>query len=282
MKPCTVIPSETKRSRRTPWKWRAVTPRDPSTALGMTANQKLVMFLCLAFGMASLAFAQPDAEFAKANQEFAQTHFKEAIAGYEGLVRAGQWNANLFYNLGNAYFRARDFGRAILNYERALALDNHHPEATANLQIARDEARALELQPTKAERYLRFASINQFTIAAAIALWLGIFGIAALLFARRRSAAVLTLSILCLLVGVAAVWAIHTLDNGSDGRGLAIVTGNDVQARLATADTANSVLTLPPGSEIKILSTRGDWMYAALPNDLRGWIQTRNAEQVRL
>jgi tetratricopeptide (TPR) repeat protein len=230
--------------------------------------------------MAASAFAQ--AHFAKANEEFAQGHFKEAIAGYEALVRAGHWNANLFYDLGNAYFRTRDFGRAILNYERALALDNHHPEATANLQIARDEARALELQPTKLERYLQFASINQYAIAAAVAFWLGIFGIVALIFARRRSAALLTLSILCLLVGGLVVWAIHTLDNGSEGRGLAIVTGNDVQARLATADTANSVLALPPGSEIKILSTRGDWMYAALPNDLRGWIQTKNAEQVRL
>ena len=230
--------------------------------------------------VAASAFAQAD--FAKANEEFTRGHFKEAIAGYEALVGAGHWNANLFYDLGNAYFRTRDFGRAILNYERALALDNHHPEATANLQIARDEARALELQPTKLERYLQFASINQYAIAAAVAFWLGIFGIVALIFARRRSAALLSLSILCLLVGGLVVWAIHTLDNGSEGRGLAIVTGNDVQARLATADTANSVLALPPGSEIKILSTRGDWMYAALPNDLRGWIQTKNAEQVRL
>jgi tetratricopeptide (TPR) repeat protein len=230
--------------------------------------------------MASVAFAQP--EFGKANQQFAQGNFKEAIAGYEALVRGGQWNANLFYDLGNAYFRTRDFGRAILNYERALALDNHHPEATANLQIARDEARALELQPTKLERYLQFASINQYSIVAVVAAWLGIFGIVALIFARRRSAALLSLSILFLLVFGVAVWAMHTLDNGSEGRGLAIVTGNDVQARLATADTANSVLALPPGSEIKVLSTRGDWMYAALPNDLRGWIQTKNAEQVRL
>jgi len=87
---------------------------------------------------------------------------------------------------------------------------------------------------------------------------------------------------LCLLVCALAVWAIYTLDKGSKGRALAIVTGTDVQARLATADTANSVLALPAGSEIKIISTRGDWMYAALPNDLRGWIQTKNAEQVRL
>jgi hypothetical protein len=248
----------------------------------MIANQKVVTVLCFAFGMASLALGQPNAEFAKANEEFAQGHFKDAVAGYEALVRGGQWNANLFYDLGNAYFRMHDFGRAILNYERALALDNHHPEAAANLQIARDEARALELQPSKVERYLQFATVNQYSIAAAIALWLAIFAIVALTLARRRSSALVSLSVFCLLICGLAIWAIHTLDNGSEGRGLAIVTGNDVQARLATADTANSVLALPPGSEIKILSTRGDWMYAALPNDLRGWIQTKNAERVRL
>jgi hypothetical protein len=55
-----------------------------------------------------------------------------------------------------------------------------------------------------------------------------------------------------------------------------------VQARLATADTANAVLALPPGSEIKILSTRGDWLYAALPSNLRGWISVKDAERVRL
>ena len=247
----------------------------------MKSRTYLIALLFCAHSVAS-AIAQSNAEFAKANQEFAQGNFKEAIANYEALVRAGQWNANLFYDLGNAYFRTRDFGRAILNYERALALDNHHPEATANLQIARDESRGLELQPTRLERYLQFASINQYSIAAAVAFWLGLFGIVALIFARRRSPAVMSLSVLCLLVCATAVWAIHALDNGSKGRALAIVTGNDVQARLATADTANSVLALPAGSEIKILSTRGDWMYAALPNDLRGWIQTKNAEQVRL
>src|SRR4029077_14415925 len=162
-----VIPSEAKRSRGTPLKNAVVTPRDPSTALGMTGKRILSIFFILSFATASLVHAQSESEFAKANQEYAQGHFKEAIAGYEALVRAGQWNANLFYDLGNAYFRARDFGRAILNYERALALDQHHPEATANLQIARDESRALELQPTRLERYLQFASINQYGIAAA-------------------------------------------------------------------------------------------------------------------
>jgi tetratricopeptide (TPR) repeat protein len=240
----------------------------------------IVVVLCVV--SASSTFAQTDADFAKANQEYAQGHFKEAISGYEALVRAGECSANLFYDLGNAYFRTGDFGHAILNYERALALERHHPEAAANLQIARDEARALEMHQGWPERHLQFASVNQYSIAAAAAFWLASFGIVALIFARRRRATVIAMSSCCLLVFGVAIYAIYKLERGSKGRTLAIVTGKDVQARLATADTANSVLALPPGSEIKILSMRGDWVYAALPNNLRGWIPAKEAEQVRL
>ena len=231
---------------------------------------------------AGSSLAQPDTDFTKANQEYAQGHFAEAISGYETVVRAGQLSANLFYDLGNAYFRTGDFGRAILNYERSLALERHHPEATANLQIARDEARALELQQSWPERYLQFASVNQYCVGAAIAFWLAAFAIAMLIFAHRRSAALIAAFIFCLLIGAGAIYAVYTLERGGNGSALAIVTGKDVQARLATADTANSILALPPGSEVKILSTRGDWIYAALPNTLRGWIPAKDAEQVRL
>ena len=242
---------------------------------------RLLTFLLCAVSTSS-AFAQLDSDFAKANQDYAQGNFKEAISGYETLVGSGQWSANLFYDLGNAYFRTGDFGRAILNYERALVLERHHPEATANLQIARDEARALEMQQSWPERYLQFASINQYSIAAAVVFWVGVFCIVRLIFARRRSAATIALSILSLFIFAIAALATYGLDRGSKGRALAIVTGQDVQARLATADTANSVLALPPGSEVKILSTRGDWIYAVLPNNLRGWLPAKSTELVRL
>ena len=226
--------------------------------------------------------AQTNADFVNANQEYAQGHFREAIAGYEALIQAGQWKASLFYDLGNAYFRTGDFGRAILNYERALALERHHPEATANLQIARDESRALELQPGRAERYLQFASVDQYSIAGAIAFWVAAFTVVTLIFVRRRAAALIATSVFSLLISAVAIYALYTLQGGTKGDTLAIVTGKNVQARLATADTANSVLALPPGSEIQILSTRGDWIYAALPNNLRGWIPAKDAEHVRL
>ncbi|HYY14868.1 MAG TPA: hypothetical protein VE758_10600, partial [Chthoniobacterales bacterium] len=72
------------------------------------------------------------------------------------------------------------------------------------------------------------------------------------------------------------------LENGAQGKALAIVVAKDVEARLATADNAHSVLALPPGSEIQVLSTRGDWIYAELPNNLRGWLPAKSAELVRL
>jgi tetratricopeptide (TPR) repeat protein len=277
-----VIPSEVEDSRgATEGQFREV-PRLRFASLGMTRNWTLAIFFCLVFTIASSAIAQTNADFTTANQEYAQGHFKEAISGYEAVVRTGQWSANLFYDLGNAYFRTGEFGRAILNYERALALERHHPEAMANLQIARDEAHALELQQSWPERYLQFGSVNQYCIAAAIAFWLAVFAIAMLIFAHRRSTTFIVALIFCLLIGAGAIYAVVTLERGSNGTALAIVTGKDVQARLATADTANSVLALPPGSEVKILSTRGDWIYAELPNTLRGWIQAKKAEQVRL
>ncbi len=230
---------------------------------------------------ASILAAEPSAQYAKANQEYAAGDFKTAIDDYEELVRSGQDTPNLFYNLGNAYFRKNDFGRAILNYERALALDPHHPEAEANLRIARDEARALELVPNRWERIFAFADENQYALAASISFWIGIFSVAAWVWGRRGRGAI-ALSILSLLIFAIAVGASYELSRGKKGRGLAIVTGDKVEARLATADNANRVLTLPAGSEIKIVSQRGDWVYAVLPNNLRGWIPSNSAEQVRL
>jgi len=129
--------------------------------------QIVALFLFLAG--ASLASAQGNGQFAKGNQEYAAGDFDSATRDYEESVRSGNDTPNLFYNLGNAYFRKKDFGRAILNYERALALDPHHPEAQANLRIAQDEARALELIPTKLERGLAVATQNHYAVAAAVA-----------------------------------------------------------------------------------------------------------------
>src|SRR6266567_7703905 len=129
-----------------------------------------IVLSCVVLWLVSGPFlmAQAAAQFAKANQEYAAGNFKSAISDYEELVRSGQDTSNVFYNLGNAYFRQNSFGRAILNYERALALEPHHPEADANLRIARDEARGLELISSRWERLFGFATENKYVVAATV------------------------------------------------------------------------------------------------------------------
>ena len=213
--------------------------------------------------------------FAKATTEFKAGYFKAAITDYSAVVQSGEWSANLFYDLGNAYFRDSDFGRAILNYERALQLDRNHPEADANLRIARDQTHALELAPATLEKYLNFASTKSFAILAAILFW----GTIILLILRRRKVLWMTIG---LLLTASFSWAAYKLESGTRGQSVAVVVTDNVEARVATADSAKSVLALPPGSEVVILQERGDWNYAALPNDLRGWISTKAVEKVRL
>lgn len=235
-----------------------------------------------ALGSLPIAQAAPEADFAAANQAYAEGRFADAVTGYENVVRAGYWHANVFYDLGNAFYRLGNFGKAVLNYERALALDPRHPEAEANLRLAQDEARALELRKTWIERYAGMATINQYSIAAMIGFWLTIFLFLHWYFDRRRSWGRRALIALSVLVCVASGFGIFTLDNGVRGEALAIVTGKDTEARVATADSAKSILLLPAGSEIKVLSERGDWIYVSLPNEQRGWIPASSAERVRL
>jgi tetratricopeptide (TPR) repeat protein len=241
-----------------------------------------VAVIALGCATARPARAEQNPVFAKATQDYSEGHFQEAVDGYQNLVSTGQRNANLFYNLGNAWFRLGNFGEAILNYERALALDPHHPEAAANLRLVRDEARALELKRGWLDRYVEAGTSAQYSIAASIAFWFVVFCGARLFFSRRRSAALVSLIVLSIAVFAGAVFALYSLETGRKGKALAIVTGKKIEARLATADNASSVLALPPGSEIQILSQRGDWLYAALPNDLRGWIPANGAQLVRM
>ena len=228
--------------------------------------------------------AQPASDaIAKANAEYSAGNFRAAAEQYQAAVEAGTRNAALFYNLGNAWYRAGDSGQAILNYERALALQPQHPEAHANLRLAQDKARALELRPKWWDEPIARATPNQFSIALAVSFWVAAFCFAGWMLAeRRQSPLLLVLFILALMVIGVSVAALCALETGRGGSAFAIVTGEKIEARVATADNAGSVLVLPPGSEIKIISTRGDWIYAALPNDLRGWLPVGSAQRVRL
>jgi hypothetical protein len=219
-------------------------------------------------------------DFEAANQFYDQGKFSEARTRYADLEASGEWSPNLFYNLGNCDYRLGESGRAILNYERALALDPRHPEAKANLALLRNQTGA-KLPAPSWEQYM-FTGLSQDTwaIAAVVAGWMTVFGLAALATSGRRGNAGLWLATIGAVV--VAAYSGGALWLTAQERGTAIVVAKSVEARLAPADSAGLADSLPAGSRVRVLSERGDWVYCELPGEARGWVPQNTIEKVRL
>ncbi|KJU84184.1 hypothetical protein MBAV_003620, partial [Candidatus Magnetobacterium bavaricum] len=101
--------------------------------------------VCLSFLTPLTAYGSVDTAganevFQKASAYYAQGKYDSAIARYEGLLAAGVESGNLYYNLGNCYFKAGDIGRSILSYERAGRLIPHDPDLKANYEFVLSQA----------------------------------------------------------------------------------------------------------------------------------------------
>lgn len=84
------------------------------------------------------AEAKTEAEkvWERANTLYINGDYVGAAAFYEAIVDKGYISGRLFYNLGNAYFKAGELGRAVLNYNRAQKLMPYDKDVTYNLAVA--------------------------------------------------------------------------------------------------------------------------------------------------
>ena len=93
------------------------------------------MFLMVsAFGL--IAQSTEDQEFARANFYYNESKYDTALVIYEKILDDGFVSAPLLYNIGNTYFKLRNYPMAILNYEKALKLEPNNDEIKQNLAIA--------------------------------------------------------------------------------------------------------------------------------------------------
>src|SRR5690606_11741 len=72
----------------------------------------------------------------KAERSYDEKKYRLAIENYEKLIEQGYASYQLYYNLGNAYYRNNELGRAIYNYELARKLEPNDEDVRINLSIA--------------------------------------------------------------------------------------------------------------------------------------------------
>jgi tetratricopeptide (TPR) repeat protein len=98
-----------------------------------------ILFYTFLFLYANAVFAQsesPDSVFARANQFYQAKKFSEAAAVYQQLSDLGYSSKELYYNLGNAYFKLHRYGYAIFNYEKSRQIDPSDEDNQFNLELA--------------------------------------------------------------------------------------------------------------------------------------------------
>ncbi|MFQ5398349.1 MAG: tetratricopeptide repeat protein [Anaerolineae bacterium] len=214
------------------------------------------------------------------NQLYEDGRFAEAAQTYQQLVDGGLRNATLYYNLGNAYFKQGDVGRAILNYERAARLAPRDADVRANLVLARTHAvdkydtasasavnRLVELART-------WLTLNE-TAVLALSLWLFLGGL--LLAYRHSGRGRRREGLQYMLILTALLLAGLALSLGGRlylerVRPQAVILAEEINVMSGPGEQYITEFTLHSGAEVAVLETRGNWARLSLPGgELQGW-----------
>jgi hypothetical protein len=207
---------------------------------------------------------------------------------FERLVRdGGIENGKLYYNIGNAYFRMKDIGRAILNYRRAEQYLPNEPNLHQNLAAAR-QRRVDAIEERQRTRVLKTLFFWHYDLSPRLrgTLFAGAFallwvGAAARLFLRRSW---LNVTIGVLAIGAALLCGsvladVLTLRNVRPG----VIVSAEVVARKGDSETYEPSFKEPlhAGTEFRLVEDRGGWYHVALVDGRKCWIPSRAAEMVR-
>lgn len=223
-----------------------------------------------------------------ANQAYENGEYLEAAAGYEAIIRYGISNSDLYYNLGNAYFKHGDLGRAILNYRRAYRLAPRDPDILTNLTIARaqtvdglevDNEGTLANLVQMAEEWLTLRE----AAFLALALWLILCGLAVLAILqsrlRRWWAAGMVIAGFFLLVGLASMINRYYTEQLYPP---AVIVAEQVDVTSGPGGTEQYLVEfdLHSGAEVQLLESRPGWRRISLSGNLQGWVPEETVEPV--
>lgn len=232
----------------------------------------------------SVALAQnpvtPTEAMRVANQDYEAGKYTDAAAIYEAILNSGLHHSSVYYNLGNAYFKQGDLGRAILNYRRAQRLDPRDADIAANLSIARAQTVDKLDAPVEgglsnlvqlAEEWLTLSE----ALLLALALWLlvGVLALVALLKPTLRRWCAIGMGLLTIFLIAGSISMANRYYKNQDTPPAVIVAeAIDVTSGPGTSEQYLVEFTLHSGAEVSLLESRPGWQRITLPGDLQGWV----------
>jgi len=229
-----------------------------------------------------------------ANQLYETGQYVQAAQAYQQLVDQGYADSALFYNLGNAYFKQGDSGRAILNYRRAERLAPRDADIQANLALARAQSLdQLEETSNSSGFFGNLAAVTAgwLTLNELAIITLGLWMLFAFLVigfggSKRGSGLregigyALVVASLLLAVGlVGLVSRLHMTNTSPE----AVVVAQEAAVTSGPGPQYVTEFSLHSGTEVSIVETRENWVRLGVADgELQGWVPAGAVETVAL
>ena len=244
----------------------------------------LLVTLIITFACSG-AFAQTKAE---ADSAYSSGNYQKAITLYETLLKSGA-SPELYYNLGNAYYRTENITRAVINYERALLLSPGDRDIRFNLQLAR--SKTIDKIVPESEMFfitwyhalVNLMSVDGWARMAILSLALVIILSLLYLFSDRiwlRKIGFFGGLLLLLLFVLSNVFAYQQKQNLLYRKG-AIVIAPSVTVKSTPAKNGTDLFILHEGAKVTIIDgAMSDWKEIRLADGKEGWIERKAMEVI--
>jgi tetratricopeptide (TPR) repeat protein len=222
----------------------------------------------------------------RADSAYAQEHYQQAIADYEALLKSGV-SADLYYNLGNAYYRTDNITKAILNYERALLLSPGDDDIRFNLQMAR--SKTIDKITPQSEMFfvtwyhslVNLMSVDAWARTALFTLAIAIVLVLLYLFSDRmwlRKFGFFGALALVIVFLLSNLFAFHQKRKLTYRTGAVIMT-TSVPVKSTPSKNGTDLFILHEGTRVTITdNSMKDWKEIRVDDGKEGWIETNKIE----
>ncbi|PWG05985.1 SH3 domain-containing protein [Polaribacter aquimarinus] len=238
-----------------------------------------VLFLLLI--IASQVTAQSlDSLFVSANELYKKGKFEEAISAYKKIESDKVISSELYYNLGNSYYKLNKVGPSIYYYEKALQLNPLNEDAKNNLVFAKRLAldNIEDLPQTFIQKlntsYLQKISYNQWAMVVVLFSFLGglLFLFYYYAYSSSKKRLFFITSMVCFFFLVLSIFITYNQYNFSQNNKEAIVFAEKTEVRNAPTLNSEAIFVLHEGTKVIVLDAVDNWKKIKLADGKLGWM----------
>ncbi|MCQ2959692.1 MAG: tetratricopeptide repeat protein [Bacteroidales bacterium] len=247
-------------------------------------------FLTVIFSLSIFCnlFAQNPSSTEAAEEFYKNQQYEEAIKIYQNILSEGETSAELFFNLGNSYFKLNELPQAILYYEKAILLSPNDKDIQYNLAFANSqhpdniEHLSLGFLPRIYQKLYRLCSVDFWAISGLILLITFCISVILFLFTQTvtRKKIAFSVMLFSLCFGTLSFCSANSRHNELTAHEYAIVMEPTTSIKTEPMITAMDLATIHGGIKVKILEESFGWYKVELGNGKEGWLPANFAERI--